>query len=148
MANVYRAIDKPVLAEQTLAQGIKEHPDSSQLYFFRALANFKKQAWVSVRGDLAQAVKNSQSDNEKVQALYQQGKVAVESGEELLVGINALETMLDIEGSTYENWGKYRLAQLYVKNNESSKAKTLVAKIDFTKDSELKKRIRKLKKVM
>jgi len=98
------------------------------------------------REALNSALKYADSDSDKAQTLYQLGKVSAESGDELASGIKALQTLLTLKDNTYENWSKYRLAQLYFQDKQISQAKKFIAQINTNDDSSLKKRVKKLKK--
>jgi len=146
LARIYQKTEKEDNASKTLDEGLKEFPQSSQLHFVRAQGFIEQENWVEAHQNLANAIKYSSTENEKVMALYQQGKTSTNSGLELEQGIKALEQVITQPNSRYFSWGQYRLAQLYLENNQASQAKTLLAKVDSSEDDDLKKEVKKLKK--
>jgi len=147
LANVYFQTDEIDLAEQTWQKGLEEFPESAQLYATRASAYMKDEAWDKARSDLTFAIKFAKDDEEKSRALYQQGKASAESGKEIDLGIKSLIQAMPIADEQYEDWVKYRLAQLYVHNKELVKAKDTLAKIENTEeDDDLESKVKKLKK--
>ncbi|MDG1751151.1 MAG: tetratricopeptide repeat protein [Thalassotalea sp.] len=146
LANVYWETEKADLAEQTLQQGLEQFPESAPLYFTRATAYMKAKAWGKARADLNFAIKYAQNDEEKSNALYQQGKASAESGEEIDLGINALTQAIPLADKDYKPWIEYRLAQLYIHSNNFDKAKNSISMIDLNDDDDLKSKVKKLKK--
>lgn len=146
LAVVYWQTEKPELAEQTLAKGISNYPQSSQLYFTRAISKFQVEDWVAVRSDLNSAIQYSESEDERNQALYQLGKLSVESGEQLEVGVGAFQQILAMEEPYQLDWSRYRLAQLYVQNEQLAEARSLLSEVDVSNNSDLKKRVSILRK--
>lgn len=146
IANVYWKTEQPDLAEKTIADGFVKFPESGTLYFTQAMANVATETWDEAREGLTFAAKFAKDDEQKGQALYQQGKVAVESGEEAALGINALTQALPIAEKRYQPWVKYRLAQLYIAEKELTKASDFIAQIDISEDEELEDKVKKLKK--
>jgi tetratricopeptide (TPR) repeat protein len=146
LANIYQKIEKEALAVKTMDEGLSQFPQSSQLYFVKALGLIEQEAWLEAHNSLASAIKFASTDEEKEQVLYQQGKTSSKSGLNLEVGIKALEQVITQPNSQYFDWGQYRLAQLYLKNDQASQAKALLAKVDTSEDDDLKKEVKKLKK--
>jgi hypothetical protein len=146
IANVYWKTEKPELAEKTIDEGFEKFPESGTLYFTRAMANMDAETWEKARTDLTLAAKYAKDDETKGQALYQQGKVAVKSGEEAVLGIDALTRALPLAEKRYQPWVKYRLAQLYIEEKELMKATDFIAQIDISEDEELEDKVKKLKK--
>jgi len=146
IALVYWQTEKPALAEKTIAEGFAKYPESGTLYFARANANIKAKAWDKARTDLVLAIKYAENDADKARALYQQGKVSAESGEETLLGISALMQALPLADKHYQYWVKYRLAQLHFQQKQQAKANEYIAQIDVSDDEELEDKVKKLKK--
>ncbi|WP_085300668.1 tetratricopeptide repeat protein [Cognaticolwellia mytili] len=146
IANVYWKTEKPELAKQTMAEGFEKFPESGTLYFARAMENIASEAWDKARTDLTFAAQFAKDDEKKGQALYQQGKVSVKSGEEAALGINALTQALPLAEKQYQPWVRYRLAQLYIEEKELAKATDFIAQIDISEDEELEDKVKKLKK--
>lgn len=146
IANVYWQTEKPELAEKTMNEAFTKFPESGILYFSRANVSIQKEAWDSAREDLKLAIKYAKDDERKSRALYQQGKVSAESGEQAVLGIEALTQALPIADKQYQPWVKYRLAQLYMQEKELTKASKLVTQIDVSEDEELEGKVKKLKK--
>ncbi len=146
LATVYWQTEKPALAEKTIGEGFEKFPDSGTLYFTRAMASIKAETWDKARADLTFAAKFAKDDETKGEALYQQGKVSVKSGEEAELGIEALTQALPLAGEQYQPWVKYRLAQLYIEEKELTKATDFIAQIDISADEELEDKVKKLKK--
>ncbi len=146
LVNVYSKTDKDELAVNTLAKGLMDFPKSYQLHFLGGIKNINQKAWQQARTALNSALKYADSDSDKAQTLYQLGKVSAESGDELALGIEALKALLLLKDNTYENWSKYRLAQLYFQDKQISQAKKFIALINYDDDDSLKKRVKKLKK--
>ena len=146
LARIYQQTEKEDSANKMLDEGLKQFPQSSQLYFTRAQGLIEQEQWVDAHQNLAKAIKFSSTDDEKELALYQQGKTSTKSGLELEQGIKALEQVITQPNSRYFSWGQYRLAQLYLKNDQASQAKELLAKVDSSEDDDLKKKVKKLKK--
>jgi len=146
LANVYWQTDEAELAQKTITAGIAAFPENASMYVTRASAYIKAEKWRKARTDLQQAIKYAENDEQKSRALYQQGKVSAESGQEIDQGIAALIQAMPLANDQYQPWVKYRLAQLYIHNKELKKAKSYLAKIDTDKDDDLKKKVKKLKK--
>jgi tetratricopeptide (TPR) repeat protein len=147
LANVYFQTDEADLAEKTFQKGIEEFPKSSLLYFTRASAYIKDEAWDKARPDLTFAIQFSKDDEEKSRALYQLGKVSAESGKEIDLGIESLILAIPIASEQYVPWVKYRLAQLYVHNKDVDKAKETLTTIENTEeDDDLESKVKKLKR--
>jgi len=146
LANIYQKTEKEELAIKAMEEGLSQFPQSSQLYFVKALGLIEQEAWLDAHKNLASAIKFASTDDEKEQVLYQQGKTSINSGLELEIGIKALEQVITQPNSRYFNWGQYRLAQLYLKNDQARQAKALLAKVDTSEDDDLKKEVKKLKK--
>lgn len=146
LANYYLATDQPQMADQTLAQGIEAIPDNSQIYFSRAMTQYQGKNWSMIRADLVAALEHASTYKEKNQALYQVGKLSVESEAQVSVGIGAFQQVLAEEFPYQADWSKYRLSQLYLKNEQPVEAKALLEQIDVSTNSDLKKRVKQLKK--
>ena len=146
IANVYWATEKSQLAYEKIAQAIKANPKSGELYFSRAVAYIKDKKWQQASDDLIQAVAHAKDEANKAQALYQQGKVSAESGLNLELGLDSLQESLAIASESFIPWVHYRMAELYVHQENWQQAKTEVNRIDTSKDEELGKRVKKLKK--
>jgi hypothetical protein len=150
LANVYDKKEQPKQVSQLLNQGIAELPKNFRLYFDRGLNYAIEKKWSLAAKDWQQALINATTEDEQREALYQLGKLSDESGEQLKLGMEALQRLLAIEAPTsidwIEKWGKYRLASLYVKNKQLTHAKTLIAQIDVSTDSDLKKIVNKLRR--
>ncbi|GLX78043.1 hypothetical protein tinsulaeT_13830 [Thalassotalea insulae] len=146
LTNVYWRTEQKELAEQAFAEGIKQFPHSYSLYLNRAMASFRAEDWQKANTDLLKAVEYATTDSERSQALYQQGKVSVESGKGIIFGIEALNQALPIADTKHQPWIKYRLAQLYTLNKEINKAKELVATINLSKNEDLEDKVKKLTK--
>ena len=146
IATVYWQTEQPKLADKTMTEAFEQYPESGTLYFSRAQQSIKNEAWDKARADLVLAVKYAQDDENKAEALYQQGKVSVESGVEVEQGIEALIQALPLAAKQYQPWVNYRLAQLYLQQKEQVKAHEAIAKIDISEDEDLKGKVKKLKK--
>jgi hypothetical protein len=146
IANVYWQTEQPELAEKTITEGFEKFSESGTLYFTRAMANIATKNWHQARSDLSFAAKYAKDDEQKGQALYQQGKISVKSGEEPELGIEALIQASPLADKKYQPWVKYRLAQLYLQQKDQVKANVIIAQIDFGKDEELAGKVKKLKK--
>jgi hypothetical protein len=146
IANVYWQTEEPELAEKSIEAGFEQFPESGSLYFTRAMASVNTESWSKARADLISAAKFAKDDETKGQALYQQGKVAVKSGEDAIWGIEALTQALPLADKQYQPWVKYRLAQLYIKEKALNKASDFINQIDVSEDEELEGKVKKLKK--
>ncbi len=151
LANVYWQKEQGDLAEKAIADGLAIVPDSGQLYFTQGTA-YSHQAednnklWEKARFTLNKAVVHAKSDEEKQHALYQLGKIAVNSGEETQAGIAALEQLLTLKSKKYKQWGKYRLAELYLNNKQPSKASEFIALVNYQDDDNLEDKVKSLAK--
>ena len=96
--------------------------------------------------DAKKALINAKSDEEKQHTLYQLGKVAVKSGEETQGGIEALEQLLTLKSEKYHQWGKYRLAELYLKSKQLTKATEFIGLVNTQEDDELEDKVKVLAK--
>lgn len=146
LVNVYWQTEQNELAEKALVEGLAKYPQSYQLHFTRASAHMKEQVWESAIADLTQAVKYAKDDEEKSRALYQLGKATAESGQEIELGIDALNQAMPLADDQYAPWVKFRLAQLYLHNNQIIKAQELIAAINFDEDDDLASKVKKFKK--
>lgn len=151
LANVYWQKEQGDLAEQAITDGLAIVPDSGQLYFTQGVA-YSRQAeennmfWEKARSALNKAVKNAKSDKGKQHALYQLGKVAVNSGEETQAGIAALEQLLALNSEQYKQWGKYRLAELYLNDKQPTKANKFITLVNYQDDDDLEDKVKTLVK--
>ena len=145
IATVYWQTERPELGDKTLNEALQLYPNSFSLYFYKALNNINNESWQLARDDLNKALEYSQDNEDKSQALYQLGKVAVKSEQAIDSGIEALKQGIKIADNTRISIMKYRLAQLYVLNDQLSKARDLIATITINND-ELKDRLKKLNK--
>lgn len=145
IANVYWQTDRAELADKTMQEAIDKFPQSSVLYYSRALVQMKKEQWQAAHNDLALAINYAQNDELKTRALYQQGKVSVKSGENIEQGIAALTNAIPISDKQYKPWVQYRLVQLYVQQKKLVKANEFLIKIDVSDDEELEDKVKKLK---
>lgn len=146
IATVYWQTEQSELADETMSEAFDRYPQSSTLYFSRAQQSIKNETWDKARADLALAAKFAQDDEKKGEALYQQGKVSVESGVETELGIDALTQALPLAAKEYKPWVNYRLAQLYLQKKEQVKAQDTLAKIDISKNEDLENKVKKLRK--
>ncbi len=148
LAKIFWKKEQEDLARQAIGDGLKLVPDSSRLYFTQALGLMgqEEKPWSKIRQSLNNALAHAKSDKEKENALYQLGKVAVVSGEETHSGIMALEQLLRLESPNYSEWGKVRLAQLYLEDGRAKKAKELTSTVNYTDDSKLEDEVKKLRK--
>jgi len=146
LARIYQKTKERGLANKELTQGLGQFPQSSQLFFVRAQGAIEQEKWLDAHQSLASAIMFSSTNDEKERALYNQGKTSTKSGLELDQGIEALKQVIMDPSSDYFNWGQYRLAQLYVKNGQIEQAKELLVQLDTSKDDDLKKKVKKLKR--
>lgn len=151
LARVYWKKEQNSLAEQAINDGLTITPDSERLYFTQGIAYIQqaeadKHFWAKARLALNKAVTYAKSNQERQRSLYQLGKISAESGEEISAGIIALTQLLDLQGDEYNEWGKYRLAQLYFTDNQLTKAQTFVALVDYQDDDDLESKVKKLTK--
>lgn len=151
LAEVYWAKEQNQLAEKAIADGLALVPNSGHLYFTQGSA-YSHQAkedstlWAKARIALNKALINAGTDEEKQHSLYQLGKVAVNSGEETQAGIDALEQLLTLKSDKYQQWGKYRLAELYLNNKQLAKANEFIALINYQDDDDLEDKVKTLAK--
>lgn len=149
LAKVYWQTENNTLAEQTINKALESYPKSSQLYFSWALAMSQQEKWEVSHQHINKALELAMSDEEKSQALYQQGRLATLSGLHLKQGIESLEQVVLSGDNPHINveWGQYRLAQLYVKNNQLQLAKKILNEININDDDDnLKSHVKKLNK--
>tara|TARA_R110001583_G_scaffold13909_12_gene59023 strand:- start:5622 stop:6668 length:1047 start_codon:yes stop_codon:yes gene_type:complete len=151
LAKVYWQKEQNDLAEKAIADGLVITPNSGQLYFIQGIA-YSHQAkddsklWRKARFALNKALANSKSAKEKQHTLYQLGKVAVKSGEETQAGIEALEQLLTLKSEEYQQWGKYRLAELYLNDKQLTKANEYIALVNYQDDDDLEDQVKALTK--
>lgn len=150
LSKVYDKKNQPDLAKQAIEQGLKKVPESSVLYFTQAVTEMKQESpnWPQTHIALKKALANATSVVDKQNALYQIGKSAALSGQEAHSGIEALQQLLAEDTANYQDWGKYRLAQLYVYTEKLEQAKTLLSAINYQDDDELEKQVKRLQKVI
>jgi tetratricopeptide (TPR) repeat protein len=151
LAKVYWQKEQDDLAEKAIADGLAILPNSGQLYFTQGVAYSRKAKdnntfWGKARSALNKARVNAKSNKEKQHVLYQLGKVAVNSGEETQAGINALEELLTLKSEEYQQWGKYRLAELYFNDKQLTKANEFVTLINYQDDDDLEDKVKSLAK--
>ena len=151
LAKVYWHKEQNQLAEKAITDGLAIAPNSAQLYFTQGNA-YSRQAendsklWEKARFSFNKTIENTESDEVKQHALYQLGKVAVNSGEETQLGIEALTQLLAMEGEQYQQWGKYRLAELYLNDKQLIKANEFIALINYQDDDDLEDKVKSLTK--
>ncbi|MBU2924062.1 tetratricopeptide repeat protein [Colwellia sp. 1_MG-2023] len=151
LAKVYWQQGKSDLAEKAIADGLAITPNSVEIYFtqgsvYSGQAKENSMLWKEARVALNKALEYAKSAQEKQHVLYQLGKIAVNSGEEIQAGIIALEQMFALQADQYQQWGRYRLAQLYLNNNQPDKAKDVIAKVEYQDDDELEEQVKSLAK--
>ncbi|MCW8880597.1 MAG: tetratricopeptide repeat protein [Kangiellaceae bacterium] len=98
----------------------------------------------------ASKMKVKEDDLSPLSALYQLGRTAVLSEQQTQLGIQSLESYLEMETNDSlpsKNWARFRLASLYQQSGELGKAKKLAAMASKEdSDKTLKKRAKKLLK--
>ena len=98
----------------------------------------------------ASKMKSNADDNSSVSALYQIGRTAVVSEQRTELGIQSLESYLELEindSLPSKNWARYRLASLYQQSGKLDEAKKMARLASKDKDDKtLKKRAKKLLK--
>ncbi|MDP7592434.1 MAG: hypothetical protein QF552_07015 [Litorilituus sp.] len=151
LARVYWQKEQHDLAEKTITDGLNSLPNSSPLYLTQGLAYIRQaqdngELWTKARMSLNNAVTHAKSTKEKQHALYQLGKVAVNSGEETQAGIEALEQLLALKTEQYQQWGRYRLAELYLNTNQFDKANIHITQVDYQEDDTLEDEVKGLAK--
>ncbi|WP_286234653.1 tetratricopeptide repeat protein [Thalassotalea sediminis] len=146
LATIYRNNEQSEKAYSTLAEGLAEYPESGALYLTRAMANIESEAWERANEDLKLAVKFAQNNEDKAQALYQQGKLAAETGNNIELGINALKQAQHLESTRYKNWSHYRLAQLLVHKKDFTAAEQILNSIILKDNEKLEKKVKQLRK--
>lgn len=151
LANVYWQKEQDDLAQKAINDGLTMVPDSSELYFTQGVAYSQQakentQLWTKARLALNKALDNAKTDQEKQHTLYQLGKIAVNSGEETQAGIAALEHLLSLKTERYQQWGKYRLAELYLNDKQLNKANEFIALINYQEDEHLEEKVKSLAK--
>lgn len=151
LAKVYWQQDKNDLAEKAIADGLAITPNSVEIYFtlasvYSGQAKENSTLWKEARLALNKALEYAESAQEKQHVLYQLGKVAVNSGEEIQAGIIALEQLFSLKTDQYQQWGRYRLAQLYFDDNQPGKAKDVIAMVEYQDDEELEDQVKSLAK--
>jgi len=137
-------------AHDAVNQGIEKMPISSDLLFSKALVHTAQEQWDDARSSLVKALEYAIDDQQKQQALYQQGRVAAKSEQEIQSGIDALTALLAMPEPARANWAKLRLAQLYVMTQKVTLAQELLEEIDDPQGplkDEVKKLKRKIKKM-
>jgi len=149
LAKVYWQQEQNDLAEKAIADGLAITPESVEIYFtlgtvYSGQAKENTMLWKEARLALNKALAYSKSTQEKEHVLYQLGKVAVNSGEETQAGIDALEQLLALNSEQYQQWGTYRLAQLYFDINQPEKANDVIAKVEYQNDDELEEQVKSL----
>ena len=148
LARALQGLEQYEQSLKALDEGIEKYDDFGELYYHRAVMHINDESWNEAYQDLTNAIKLAQTEVEKAMAMYQLGKVAAESGEFLAEGEQMLEPLLTEDAYQHPNWVKFRLAQVYYHQNELVKAKQTVNNIDWGEDKNLKKRVKKLKKVL
>ena len=151
LAKVYWQKEQADLADKAIAEGLTIVPNSGKLYFTQGVAYSHQakddnQFWAKARFALNKAVVHAKSNKEKQHALYQLGKIAVNSGEETQAGIDALEQLLTLENELYKQWGKYRLAELYLNDKQLTKANEFIALVSYEDDDNLEDKVKTLAK--
>jgi tetratricopeptide (TPR) repeat protein len=146
LVGVYQTMEKDDLAIKELDAGIVAYPDSSRLFFLRGMKALKDKKWAASYQDLNAALLVAIEDNEKTNVLYQLGKLAVKSGENIKPAIDSLTTLMTMSDHRYPQWGNLRLAQLYTTQGDFAKAKATLALIDDNDDDDLEDEVKKLKK--
>jgi len=137
-------------AHDAVNQGIEKLPTSSDLFFSKSLVHTAQEQWDDARSSLVKALGYAKDDQQKQQVLYQQGRVAAKSEQELQGGISALTSLLAMPNPPRVDWTKLRLAQLYVMTKKVTLANELLDQIDEPQDQlkdEVKKLKRKIKKL-
>ncbi len=151
LARVYWKKEQNDLAEQAILDGLSITPNSGHLFYTQGLA-YSRQAeddnaqWQKSRDAFSLALKNAKTDKEKQHTLYQIGKMAVNSGEEINIGIEALEQLITLDSKQYHEWAQYRLAELYLNDKQLLKAKNLISSVNYQDDDELKGKVKSLAK--
>lgn len=146
LVGVYQSMDKKDLALKELNQGINDYPQSSRLLFIRAMKHIGDEEWNLAHKDLLDALASAQDEMEKSNALYQLGKVAVKSGENVKQAIEQVSQLMAIEGHRYQQWGNMRLAQLYFADGNVTKASATLKLVDDSDDDDLEDEVKRLKK--
>ena len=170
----YQMTDEPEKAVAALESSITTFPDeinfvftlaafyAQQENYVKALPLFQQAAdmpepIVSIdqtTGELDAAyVRNASA---KLNALYQIGRTAVVTNQHTNIGLAAMgklqaaveETKLDAENLPNMEWAKARMVELYIQSGDKTAASSLLAGISFEGNKDLKKQVKKLKKML
>lgn len=146
LASVYWQTEQKEEALNVIKESLEKHPNNPDLHFYRGIAYVGDEQWSLAMKDLLIAVKYAEDEKAKSQAQYQVGKIAAESGQFIEQGIATIKQATFPDGDSFSQWKAYRLAQLYIHNKEYSLAKQALSQVNYKGDSELKSRVKKLKK--
>lgn len=150
ISQVYQTMEKEDLATKELDEGIAKYPKNSRLLYLRGVNSLKSEKWSASYQDLngALSLTDDKTDDktDETDILYQLGKLAVKSGENIDSTIESVKKLMTMENHRYPQWGNLRLAQLYKVKGDFINAKSTLALVDDDDDDKLEDEVDKLKK--
>lgn len=141
---------------QQMQQAIAEYGDLPDFYFQAGMALQREENFSGAMEYFRQAVAKTPSNDESrlawFNALYQIGRTAVISQENVPEGIAALQRFLNEtpakRGIPEAHWARFRLANLYQLSNQDEQAKAIYLALNQIEDdklaSQVKKKLKKL----
>lgn len=147
-----KATEQAEVFEQTLADALERFADLPDFYFLAGLAAQAQKEYEQAHALFTQGANqeaaDERSENARLSALYQIGRTAVYSQSHLAEGVAAMQRYLAENPNNpslpSRDWGKFRLAQIYMVNGEDDKVTALLEQLRETTDPSLQAELEKL----
>ncbi|NMP17474.1 tetratricopeptide repeat protein [Thalassotalea sp. Y01] len=153
LLNIYEHDDNEQALTTTLANTLQQHPDNARVLTKAGFIYQQRQDYRLAFDYFSQAsaqYNQSQENSYALSALYQLGKTAVLSGQNLSAGQQALQSYLKQPKSPMTSelpsaaWAHYRLAQVLALTDQTNRAQAHLrqSKLRNSDDKELEKRLK------
>lgn len=144
------ATDARQQAQAVLVQAQLDYPTSPDFYFKAGVLQVAEEKFALAMENFTKASQLEVSEPKDLQtkyaAMYQLGRAAVLSKTNLEQGVNALSQYIDnapIDGDAVpKHWAQFRLANLYVLQNNKAEAKSLYQSLAKVDDKRLQKEVK------
>jgi len=146
--------DNDALAESLLQQAKLTYNDIPDFFFQAGMQQQRKEKFQAAFEELTTAISKDAATEASViakyNAMYQLGRTAVLSENNIDAGIKALQKYISeaptLDGLSPKPWAEFRLANLLALNSQKLAAKTIYLRLVKTDDKELSKQAKKAAK--
>jgi len=145
------AQDKESQAELLLSEAKQNYSHLPDFFFIAGMRYQRQENYVKAFEQLSLAAnkpaETEESTRAKYNAMYQLGRTAVLTENNLALGIQSLQNYLkqapDLDNMSPKSWAEFRLANLLALNSQQSEAKLIYLRLSKTADKNLAKQAKK-----